>query len=251
MLVSNFCCSSWLHFFLLFYFFLLLTVLVSLHPVSAVKGHLQPPHTLMLWISAFKEPLGPKLTRTTISPSTYASMLTHGVTSNLSYGSWGALKSKRTCIWCSICKHRPLPIEETLEVWDDSSINQLLESMTQTYCLCVCAFFKGAFLSPTSWMLGCIVSMCVHPRHSRGPVPGSIQRRLGRTGDICWAQPGPNPRSIPRKAVAKMKDSPHSTLYNLMCRFAWTWKQSRWLFIPFAHYSSLGYFGSCQIFKSF
>lgn len=84
--------------------------------------------------------------------------------------------------------------------------------MTQMYCLCVCAFFKGVFLSPTSWMLGCIVSMCVHPRHSRGPVPGSIQRRLGRTGDICWAQPGPNPRSIPRKAVAKVKDSPHSTL---------------------------------------
>lgn len=78
-------------------------------------------------------------------------------------------------------------------------------------CACV-RFFKGVFLSPTSWMLGCIVSMCVHPRHSRGPVPGSTQRRLGRTGDICWAQPGPNPRSIPRKAVAKVKDSPHSAL---------------------------------------
>lgn len=78
-------------------------------------------------------------------------------------------------------------------------------------CACV-HFFKGVVLSPTSWMLGCILSMCVHPKHSRGPVPGSIQRRLGRTGDICWAQPGPNPRSIPRKAVAKVKDSPHSTL---------------------------------------
>lgn len=56
------------------------------------------------------------------------------------------------------------------------------------------------------------MSMCVRPRRSRGPGPGSIQHRLGHTGDICWAKPGPNPRSIPRKAVAMVKDREHSAL---------------------------------------
>lgn len=61
-------------------------------------------------------------------------------------------------------------------------------------------------------MLGCIGSRFVHPRRSRGHGPGSIQHRLGHTGDICWAKPGPNPRSIPRTAVAMVKDRPHSAL---------------------------------------
>lgn len=54
-------------------------------------------------------------------------------------------------------------------------------------CVFVCAIGKGSFQMSknTSWMWGCIVSMCVHPRHSRGLVPGSIQHKLGHTGDIC------------------------------------------------------------------
>lgn len=53
-------------------------------------------------------------------------LLTYSMTSKLSYRLRGALKFKCTCIWRSICKHRPLWVEETSEVLDDSSINQLL-----------------------------------------------------------------------------------------------------------------------------
>lgn len=83
-------------------------------------------HTLMLWRSAFKEPLGPKRTRTAIRLTTRACILTYSMTWNVSYRSWGALKCKHTCTRRSICKHRPLQVKESSEVWDDSSINQLL-----------------------------------------------------------------------------------------------------------------------------
>lgn len=83
-------------------------------------------HTLMLWRSAFKEPLGPKRTRSAIRLTTRAYILTYSMTWNVSYRSWGALKCKHTCTRRSICKHRPLQVKESSEVWDDSSINQLL-----------------------------------------------------------------------------------------------------------------------------
>lgn len=61
-------------------------------------------------------------------------------------------------------------------------------------------------------MQGRIVSMCAHPRRSRGPAPCSTQRRLGRTGDICWVKPGPTLHSNPRTAVAILKHTPHCAL---------------------------------------
>lgn len=73
----------------------------------------------------------------------------------------------------------------------------------------------------TFWMQGCTVSRSVHPRRSRGPGPGSIQRRLGHTGGICWVQPGPTLRLNPRRAVAIIRHTPHSSSekVNTLIRF--------------------------------
>lgn len=52
-----------------------------------------------------------------------------------------------------------------------------------------------------------IASTSVHPTHSRGLVPGSIQRRHDHTGDICLEKPGRAPLWNPRTVVAILKHS--------------------------------------------
>lgn len=100
-------------------------------------------------------------------------------------------------------------------------LNVLIPNLNKTpnsgHCLS-----KGVFKCHyTFWMQGCAVSRSVHPRRSRGPGPGSIQRRPGHTGGICWVQPGPTLRLNPRRAVAIIRHTPHSSSekVNTLIRF--------------------------------
>lgn len=83
-------------------------------------------------------------------------------------------------------------------------------------CVCVCDWQRElSKVENTSWMWGCIVSMCVHPRHSRGLVPGSIQHKLGHIGDICWVKPALTLHLNPHRAVAIVKHTANAALGNV------------------------------------